>query len=523
MALLEGTLGEAAKAGLLRHLEGCPVCRAEHDWLAAMGADLEAMGDAVVEKAPQMDLVEAVMAEVAGLGERPAVPSSKVVRFEPRADARRGRPWAWLGVAAAAAAAVLVFWAAGSRITNAPDTLPAPEVARDTAPGDAVETPEGLMPQPRIETAGPVETDPAGPAKDASDDLDRHRWAETPPPETVSTELAALTVEDVLAARREAVTDPEARARLAQWASLTVEKARELVASEDTSLDAKVGAAQVLPPEEAGPVLLAAVAVTPQDPYKRYELADSYGARDDPTSAAAAAAQWSSLAEEEEDNALLHYQLAAALFDQGDLEGAVAALAEADELESAMAYTGAASRHRVEALVASGVDPELAAVLTALTAGADQYADLVALGRRLLDHGQDQEELGEAALAQDIYESVYDMGAQLAAGASYSAEELAGLDLQQAAIDVLSGLFEFLQFPESIDVLTGQTNELVGAFEAVGQFFEELDTFFTQQIEQSFVGRIAEVILSQGDLNLFDVLFGGEGSLGSGLPAAATE
>jgi len=507
MALLEGALDAEAESALLRHIEACPACRAEQAWLAAVGADLEAIGDAMVKEAPPIDVVDEVMAEVARLKAGAATSSPKVVPFE--TPARRLRPWAWVGAAAAAAAAVLVFWAAGFRITKTTDTVPGPTVVQAPGPQDEQrERTVAQVAQPAPERATAHEGDSTQPGSVDSDDLDRHRWGRTVPIETETTALAALTVDDVLAARRDAITDPGARGQLAQWASLTVEKARALAASDDAPLGAKVGAAQALPPEEAEPVLLAALAASPSDPYVRYKLAGAYAAHEDPESSAKAVEQLTILGEAAPDNALLQYQLAVELFGQGDVVGAMAALGQARELETATAYTGAASRRRVEALVASGMDPELAGILTALTAGAEQYTDLVALGQQLLGYGREQEELGDPELAQDIYESVYEMGTQVAAGASYSAEELAGLDLQQDAIEVLSGFFEFLQLPDSLGILTAQTNQLVSAFEAVGQFFEELDAYFAQQIERSFIGRIADAILNEGDLNLFDVLFG---------------
>ena len=529
MALFEGALTAEAESALLRHIEACPACRAEHEWLAAVGADLEAVGDAMVTEAPQVDLIDGVMAEVARLKAGTATSSPKVVPFG--ASARRFRPWVWVGAAAAAAAAVLVFWAAGFRITKTTDTVPGPTVVQ--APGPQDEQPGPTVVQvgrrgrlgarPAPERAATHEGDSTQPGSVDSDDLDRHRWGRTVPIEMETTALAALTVDDVLAARRDAITDPGARAQLAQWASLTVEKARELAASGDTPLGAKVGAAQALPPEEAEPVLLAALAASPSDPYVRYKLAGAYAASEEAESSAKAVEQLTILGESEPDNALLQYQVAVELFGQGDVAGAMAALEQARELETATAYTGAASRQRVEALVASGMDPELAGILTALTAGAEQYSDLVELGQQLLGYGREQEELGDTELAQGIYESVYEMGTQVAAGASYSAEELAGLDLQQDAIEVLSGFFEFLQLPDSLGILTEQTNQLVSAFEAVGQFFEELDAYFAQQIEHSFIGRIADAILNEGDLNLFEVLFGTGGTRTTGADAPAAE
>jgi len=518
MALLEGALDAEAEAALLRHIEACPACRAEHEWMAAVGADLEAIGDAMLKQAPQVDLLDGVMADLARLKAGEAPPSPKVVPF--KAPERRLRPWAWAGAAVAAAAAVLLFWAAGFRITKTTDTVPGPTVVQAPAPQDREREPTlAQVAPPAPKHATEDESHSIQPASVNSDNLDRHRWGRTVPIETETTALAALTVDDVLAARRDAITDPGARAQLAQWASLTVEKARALAASDDAPLGAKLGAAQALPPEEAEPILLAALAASPSDPYVRYKLAGAYAASEEPQSSDKAVEQLTVLEQEAPYNALVQYQLAVELFGQGDVAGAMAALGQARELETATAYTGAASRQRVEALVASGMDPELAGILTALTAGAEQYTDLVELGQDLLAYGQDQEELGDTELAQDIYESVYDMGTQVAAGASYSAEELAGLDLQQDAIEVLSGFFEFLQLPDSIELLTEQTNQLVGAFEAVGQFFEDLDAYFAQQIEQSFIGRIADAILNEGDLNLFEVLFG-TGETGTVAPAA---
>jgi tetratricopeptide (TPR) repeat protein len=314
-------------------------------------------------------------------------------------------------------------------------------------------------------------------------------------------ETEDVTLENVLAARRAAITDPKSLAQLTEWATLSEAKARELVQDKNVSLEAKVGAAGNLPPAEAQRILLAAVQKSPDSPYLHDALAKAYAA--DPAKAAEATSQLQELSSLDPNNALVQYKLAANLFGQGDVQGGAAALERARSLEQASPYTQEADTYREQALTASGVAPSAARALTALTSGTTQYPDIVGLGAQLLQYGKDTEQSGNLDLARQIYESVQTFGRQVAVGTNQSVEHLAGLDIQSAAVDALAQLFTFLGAKPELDALTTQTQDLVTAYSAIVQFFQSLDAFFAQ-LPQELVQMVTDFILQFGDLGVLD-------------------
>ncbi|NIA16380.1 MAG: hypothetical protein GWP08_20155 [Nitrospiraceae bacterium] len=475
----------------------------------AVGADLEAIGDAMVDDLPPVDLVASVMGRVEQLKltEAEDPPSNVVPLKRPEAAKRlQGVRWLWPAAGAGVAvAAMLLLWVSGYRVTRLGDPPQVPQVAQAPDP-EAVEAPElHVAAAPTQETA--IARTAFDEAKSQLPDFAAlPRWNGNGAANGGVASVEPLSIDDVLAARRAAITDPESRSQIAQWASLTEDKARALVASANASLDAKVAAAEALSAEEAQPVLLAAAQAVPDNPYLRYRLASSYGEQDTPEASVEAIAQLEVASELDPDNALAQYRLAAELFKQGDTQASLAALADAATMTGVNVYTAEAAAYQEQAMVESGLDPSVARLLAAFTAGSQQYTDLVDLGTQLLQFGRDQEALGDMAAAQQVYEAVYGMGTQVYADAAFSAEQLAGLDIQHAATDALAGFFEFLNMPEDIAALTERTLELVQAFGGIGEIFGQLDDLFQQALNSEFLMTIADVILGQGDLNLFDNL-----------------
>jgi anti-sigma factor RsiW len=66
--LLDGELGPAAAAELLRHLASCVDCRRIHERMASTDRDLKAL---VLAEAPP-DLAERVKTRISGLGDKPS-------------------------------------------------------------------------------------------------------------------------------------------------------------------------------------------------------------------------------------------------------------------------------------------------------------------------------------------------------------------------------------------------------------------------------------------------------------------
>lgn len=498
-ALFAGALDKQSEAALLGHVETCAACRAEREWFKTLTGDLETLGDTLAGNAPQVDLVNAVMRAV----ERNQETRAGVVPFKPRPQPRRSRTFAWLGLATAAAAVVLILWVSGYRIT--PPTEPAPAPIQAKAP-----VPEEQPGSPARQGTQVAANKEIGPSKAKYEEAKRLLPGDLymRPPENVSKkgsdtgDLKDLTANEVLELRKRAVADPEARAQLAEWATLTEKKAREMLQDAGVSREAKIGAGQALPPGEALPLLLAAVQASPNDPYLRSELAKAYAAQ--PGGAGKAAEQLMHLSALDPNNALIQYRLASNLFSQGDIQGATAALQRAASLDEADTYAREAEAYREQALAASGVRPDTARTLTALTTGTSQYSDLIALGNQLLQFGKESEQQGDLNLAQQVYEAVQGLGATLSGSSTLSTERLAGLDIQSSAIDLLSRIFSLQGLGQEMNALAQQTQGLVSAYDAIAEFFDQINALFSGNISQNVLKFIVDFILQNGDVNLLD-------------------
>lgn len=114
-----------------------------------------------------------------------------------------------------------------------------------------------------------------------------------------------------------------------------------------------------------------------EDPSARLQLALNY--MDTPAEAPApevaeenqtqAVTQLSSIKEIDPDNALPYYFEAKTLLERNDIEKAIQALQTAGSLDQASAYSLESALAESAALEASGMDPEAARMVAALTAG----------------------------------------------------------------------------------------------------------------------------------------------------------
>lgn len=494
VALAENPLGPEAEPGLLAHLEACPLCEAEYHWLTSLCREMEAIGEAQLQGAPNVDLTDGVMKAVA----RHKQADPRLVSLD-SARTRRFSRFVWMAASTAAAATIVVgLWLTGYRIT------------RQDGPTTALRTngsgsnPAALPGQSNLLAGTPDSISGDSPENELQNLIDNMRPFSAPTADLSADRLASLTINDVLAARKEAISDPAAREEINRWANLAAEKARELAAAQELSLEAKVGAAQNLPPEEAERILLAAVQADPENPYLRYALGNVYSQQ--AGMADKAAAEYAAQAELDPENALAYYQLAASLLAQGDPENAAGALETARSLGTAHPYTIEAADNQTQALIQSGVAEDVARILTALTAGTGEYGDLVALSAQLLDYGKYYEQNGQIELAQQICDSVRVLGTQVTENASFSNEQLAGLDIQRAAIEALSEFMQFMQSPQNVQTLADQTRQLSSSLSSVGGFFNALNAFFDAQPSTDIMSIFADYVLGNGDLDVLDFL-----------------
>lgn len=498
--LLDGVLSKEAEDALLRHIGECAVCHDAYKWMQTASTDLFAIGDEIRRHTPPINLVEAVLSDVAKIK---APSPGKLVAFERRQARSRFRWAAGFAGLAAAAAAVFLLWVSGYRMTAGPAPN-ANQVANTNVVTPETPVPPSARPKPESGGLKATQLPELAEVNRSADELFARRWEKTESGKEGIEEVASLSLDDVLSLRKQAITDPEAREQLARWASLATERARQIAASETASTEAKVAAAQALPPEEAQPILLAAATAQPDNPYLRYQLSRSYSKT--PETSQKAVAELQQVAQLDPDNATALYDLATQLFQAGDVQGALAALEQARSAQSASAYTSESAGSLHDALVATGMPDDVARLMAALTAGSQQYTDLVSMSQQLLDYGRQFEQSGNTQLAQQIFEAVYTMGTQIASNATYSSEQLAGLDIQNAALDVLSGFVAFLENPQNVEMLAEQTRGLLDAFSAIGQFFTAIDQVISADHPASFVDAMSSFILQNGDLGFLDFL-----------------
>jgi len=496
VALAENPVGPEAEPELLAHLRQCPACEAEYAWLAGLCAEFETMGEDIVRDAPPVDLTEDVMKAVGRLKKPRLVELKQKPVPQPRPRASRAL---WIAVSAAAAALVIAaLWITAYRTTT-PET---PDVAVNAPQDSAPPT----QPSEQFEVAHAPKTSSQPPADNPFSKLIKEmRPAARPPSAGTQVALASLEEQEVLAARKQAASDPAARLQLAQWASVAEELARQLAADQEASAAAQIGAASGLPPDEAERILLAAIEADPENAYLHYALGRSYAGQ--PEDLDKAAAEFSAQAQLDPENALPWYQLAATMLAQGDPETAAGALETARSLPGAHPYTLQAAEYQEQALIETGVAEDVARLLVALTAGTSEYGSLMALSAQLLDHGKHYESNGQYDLAEQLYSSVLMLGTQVSETAVVSNELLAGLDIQQDALGILSGLTRFMEDPQNVDLLARQSQQVYDSLNMIGNFFTSLNTFFEGDPGNDAVSAFSQFVLANGDLGVLEFLF----------------
>jgi hypothetical protein len=515
---------EPGTAALVRsHLESCPACREYHAWLVGTGTELKTFGDILANAAPPIDIVGAVMRSVEGAERAPAVLS-----FPKRRPNVNWRFAAGLAGLAAAAGLTLLAWLEWDGLSK----------GAHTAPGPIVASSHGLAKKPTPQALKKLESSRAMLAK-----LDPVGRPHAPKPKAMETttppDVHAISVDDVVRARRKAVGDEEARAQLVRWASLTPDAARKLLQRSDISASTTVAVAESLGPEEASTVLLTAVGRHPDNSLLRFQTASTLLEKSRVADAAAAKAQqdaagtgedappvvinplsrqtaiegptrqltldqiqvWQNL---DPNNALPYYLQADVLLRGGDLPAALDALRQAQQIGTVNVYGLESAQARQEALAAGGMAPDTARLLAALTAGNNEYNFLYTLTNDLLDYGRAYADQNSLSEAQQIYESVARLGEQVASGANLTLVESAGLNAQQQALTGLQDVYAALGSEEAITRFQNQTMELLLQIDELNRYMTELNTLFTSP--DAIWNAVADAILQVGDLNLFSSL-----------------
>ena len=418
----------------------------EFQSLRALEADLEALGADFAARAPRVDLVQDVLRAVRG-EQAPAV-NVVPMRTRPKPDvivasAERSRTKYW----AAAAAAVLVGAGLYSQLDTPETATPPVQVASNPGPR-SLPAPKQAPLRPALPAGSTVKTL----------SLDQERVATVPR----ATKYTGATLQAALNARREAMMgDANALERLGNWALLTEDEARALLAQAEISNEALIGAAQFLTAEDRESVLKAAVAKSPEDPYLRAALAKTYNELDNP---AAAREQLAALSKLDPANALSQYMEAELLFSENSHGAAISTLASAGFQPRVDAYSQQSALYREQALIANGLDPGVARFLAATTAGTEgtsEWATMDDMRHDLLEYGKQLEDQGEYASAEEVYASVRQMGVQMEQGATLMNDQLTGLTTQYAAVEALADLYELFQSPQNAQILETTVNGLL--------------------------------------------------------------
>jgi hypothetical protein len=481
-------------SGDWRSQGGFSAVREEFERRRTLKRDLEQVGEALRARLPQVNLVEPVMAAVKAAAPMVAFRARpKPVQTAPARVRRFSFPYA-AGFAAAAVlmvgVGILLFRA--SEAVNHPSEIAAK--VEQTTPAVKPPAPLRHVPASQSEHLAAVRPTPVSPLMPpAPSTPSAPQPAKQPKPK-------GLTLQDAINARKLAMLDDaDSLSKLAQWASLTPDEARDLLKQSGLSSEAVIGATQFLPANEAAAVLRAAMANNPDDPYLNYALAKAYGS--DPDHAAdstAALAAWSA---KDQTNSMPQFMLARAEFAQGNNEAALDTLTQASAQTTANDYAVRSASQQKEALIASGMDADTATYLAATLAGNQQYESLTQMGRDLIQQGKYYESVGDMDTAQQIYQSVQQMGAQLVTGASLSTEKLAGYQIQLDAVDAFKQIYTVLAQPDSIQLLEGAYQGIKEGVSQTLDFVSDLGAYLLALPSASAV-NIAGQILQGGDLGV---------------------
>lgn len=421
IALLDGAIDQNASAEVREHIESCPECKNDLAWLECVSADLEAIGDKIIEEVPGIDVVRSVMGAVELQESR-----SRETHLKPIGPEKRSWWPMAFGMAVAATLLIGIGIGIGLRLQTDDNTI---IIAKPVVPPVIIEKPDDL---PTGEGAAERQN---GFRKipDTKPVIEPLPMLEESPREKPETDAGDKPDEDI--------EDRGERLQLAMLASYSdrlQERATNIADAVDTRIEAKVGASRHLPSEEAESILVAATEKYPDDPHIRYQLALNYA--QSPETSADALAQLAILKELEVDNALPYYIEAKILMDQGDTNGALNSLDRAAELEHANAYAASAFRFNEEALIASGLSSEDARVDAAFSIGAYEYDELHELAIALMDFGEGfVDESPETA--RQVYESVDRMGEQLQTNPAHLEEGMAGADIQIMTEEPLENIY----------------------------------------------------------------------------------
>lgn len=497
IAYIEEELSPEKRAHVESEIENSPGVRAEYEWLKSAYGDIEAHEREVRPGAGEIDIVYDVMQAVTK-----AAPTGPVISLDAALKKKRVL---WPLIAAAAAIILAIAYIGFSGLDNKESSPPIAKT--DDANGQGRDATDSANRTPTLANNDmSPSTAPGG---------DEH--APDVNPDTIeSTQGPRIQLADVLDVRRD-IADATADAttkrasidKLLDWSRLDRQKASELINS-GASPDVVVAASESLDSAERRRVLLTAVGSLQDDPNSRMQLARALDDAPSPEPAVAAEEQAQALARLSEvksldpDNALPYYFEAKVHLDEGDTQAALDAIAAAYTLPEASAYSLQSALAQSKALEAAGMEPDVARMVAALTAGVDENNFLCQLAGDLLKYAQGFLSANDSATAETIYSGVEQFGRQVEAGAELTQEQLAGVDIQRAALAGLGELYTTVESADGVASVTEATNALTLDVQELASFLFALDELFLKPMTTDFWNLLSGIILGSGDIHLFD-------------------
>ncbi|MBI1320765.1 MAG: hypothetical protein GC168_17715 [Candidatus Hydrogenedens sp.] len=431
----------------------------------ALEGALISLGSAYRAGAPEVNLVDLVLDKARQTG------SGNIVTFPNAGQSadRKSAPLEWRRTLAVAAVAVMVFGAG----FFAREVLPASSRQLEIAQHQGRSGSSGNLELARASQAAEGEGERIALMSGAPDASASDGELSPPGPRSKpAREARPLTLKELVDSHLGAMRqDAAALNQMGQWASLTPEEASELIQQSGLSPDALLGATQFLAPEQAIPLLEAAIVANPDDPYLRYALSDQYRNTDKNAEYLASLRDWQAV---DPDNALPLFLEAEMALAQGDLAGGNALLDQAASAAYVESYDAQRARQHAAALEAAGYSSENARYLAAVTAGSDEYAMLHTVGDDLMEQGRLLEEQGLNSEAADVYDALRVMGEQAELSAQSPNSLTAALEIQDSAINALYALQDLWQ-PETLDALEVMAGEVVNGLQGLADLMDSLN------------------------------------------------
>lgn len=462
-----------------------------------MKTELVELGQEIREKQPRVDIVEPVLTRVE------AEKESTILPFKEGTSRRRRESWAsaqlWLTVAACLLLGFGILFT--QMIRPALSQWSGPSVRTVAEPGQKAQ-----MPAEQKEEAAEGE---ALALKMATDNgpvvlssLNRPTpYGEEQAEEAPKEKKDEHSLAEILKLRQRAMDGKsDALALLARWGALDPDQARKLLAEGSLTPSELAALSRFLPKDEAIALLRDAIKEQDQDPALRLALAKMLS--EDPQHHEEALAMHAALRGLDPDNGLFQFMEAQFHFSTGDYASGIEALQEASRFSSASAYGLANAQNHRAILEAAGYPDDVSGALAASYAGTEEYAYLQQMRDELLDYGTYFESIGDYETAFAIYKSIGELGGQLLSGASFANEQLAGLDMQMAAVDAIGLLMQMLNIPGAAQVVENTYTLFAEGLDIFLENLSYLDNYLRGDNTPSMMNTINE-ILRHGEISFF--------------------